>query len=169
LPWVAGVVSADKEWINRHLMQLWCYHGGKFLIGSSGPVPRARRFEKVRQPGLSSHPGRIHVCGSSGYAALGVAYLLGARRIYLLGLDYKYMGTRWFTSTDSRGCRDDLAALWAGEFDAASSILCESGVTVITVGMESRITAFPKIGLTEFQEHIWQHHGAIAAIPPQAH
>ena len=45
------------------------------------------QLKSVAQPGLSRTQGVIHQGKNSGYQALNLAYLLGAKRILLLGYD----------------------------------------------------------------------------------
>lgn len=45
--------------------------------------------EQSDEPGLSLVHGRIHTGGNSGYAAIGLAYLFGAREILLVGYDFQ--------------------------------------------------------------------------------
>lgn len=91
-----------------------------------------------QMPTLSEDPRRIHT-GNSAWGALGVAYLMGARRIGILGLDatdepYAFSGSR--PKYDFR----HLPAL----FESALPQLRARGVRVLNGSPGSRVGAFDR-------------------------
>lgn len=99
---------------------------------------------------LSSDPFRIATGGTSGYGALNLAYLKRARKIVLLGFDYK------ISHKDSVGHHNEQHyinkrrqnkrywANWARNFDYAAKQCHKSGIYVLNASPVSSIDAFPK-------------------------
>ncbi len=100
------------------------------------------------RPGLSSDPGAIHT-GNSAYGALGLAYLMGARRIVLVGVD----GAGGYHG--AAGAPRDLRHL-PDLFASAVPQLASAGVQVVNASMESTIQCFPKMRFKEALRWMWQ-------------
>lgn len=96
-----AVISIDSQIIGLSHFLERVYEKPVLIAGASVPPPTARRFRKVCF--LPSHnpfeqlvlPGRPVLDCSGGnvtYAALHAAYLMGAKKIRVLGADYFYTG-----------------------------------------------------------------------------
>jgi hypothetical protein len=109
------------------------------------PEPRVHFLEWIRgvgpkgsKPGLSTSPTGIH-CGNSAYGALGLAFLMGAKRIALLGVDGMSNRYAW---GDSR-CGDMQHLGWL--FGTAKRQLELAGVDVIVGSPFSRVDCWPRV------------------------
>jgi hypothetical protein len=89
-------------------------------------------------PGLSTDPRFIHT-GNSAYGALGLAFLMGAKRIALLGVDGTSSGYAW-----GPGSPKDLRHLPA-LFASAAPQLLEAGVEVIVGSPRSAVDCWPRV------------------------
>jgi hypothetical protein len=98
-----------------------------------GPHPKGAKA------GLSVDPAAIH-CGNSAYGALGLAYLMGARRIALLGVDAN--SNRYAWNPNAR-CGDLQHVPWL--FASARQQLQEAGVEVVVGSPESRVECWPRM------------------------
>ena len=143
IPWAYAVVSADAIWVRNRsniLSRLRCL---KYLIASEPGSEQGIWLEKVRAPALSGVQSAIHVGGTSGYAALNVAFLAGAKTIHLLGFDYHSPGSHWYGHYPWKSAADEgLWKLWAQAFTTTTQQLATANVNVYNYSQESAITAF---------------------------
>lgn len=154
LPHATAYVSVDTRAMIASRPQL-CEAAGRMEVYLCVPpelppeefcVPGAL-FLRRRQDrlGLSDDPSVVESGGSSGFAALNVAYLKRARKIVLLGYDYcglHYCHSRYPHQTR----RNNLGwARWSRVFSIAVRQLSEAGVTVVNGSEISTIDAFVKM------------------------
>lgn len=90
------------------------------------------------KPGLSEDRGAIHT-GNSAYGALGLAYLMNARRVALFGVD-GHGGYAWGLG----GAPNDLSHLDL-IFRSALPQLKARSVEVVNASPESAVECFPKV------------------------
>lgn len=111
-------------------------------------IDGATYVQRVRNSGLSTDLTRVYGI-HTGYAALGVAYLMGAKEIALLGFDMAFgngrshwhEGYHWQNNQAHR-----FMAKWADGFERAAQQLEADGVNVvnfISPEMPSRLRSFP--------------------------
>ena len=142
-----AVFSLDNNWARHRCSEMSCFRGEKFLAVQEDywqyVDQSATMLRRVRMPGLSEDPGAVHICGTSGYGALNLAYLKRAREVFLLGFDMD--GGHWHPEPGWGG--GIPLEPWASAFDAALPKLNRAGVKVWNCSPRSKITAFEKIGL----------------------
>lgn len=150
-PWADLLYACDDNWWNHH-------RGAPGFLGQKW-TQDARAAERWRlrfiasraEPGLCRDPAAIHQGGTSGYQALNLALHLGARRILLLGYDYR--GAHWFGQHPAplTNARDDEWPARAAVFDRAALDISRfwPGIEVINCSPVSRIGAFPKGDLAD--------------------
>lgn len=120
------------------------------------PIENAHYLYRTRNNGLSHDPSRLYGV-HTGYAALNLAFLAGAKQIGLLGLDMQYdndgrshhhEGYEWQNKESPR-----YYDKWSRNFERAAVELREAGVEVINFIGEprSKITEFPTRPLDELQ------------------
>lgn len=156
LPWSAAVFSLDRPWIQRNLPKLHQFAGEKYLAISEDRVdltaeaPQGTTF-LLRQRsirGLSCDPRIVHLGGgNSGFGAFNLAFLKGARRIVLLGLDYTQVDEYWYGGDCRRGRSSQMYADWAREYAWTTCQLRQRGVRVWNASPISLIKVFPHVGL----------------------
>ncbi|CAM5769784.1 hypothetical protein [Bosea minatitlanensis] len=105
-----------------------------------------RHIQSQHAYGISDSPERIHSGQNSGFQALNLTYLLGARRILLLGFDMQPTGgsRHWFGNHPPELHRDSNYAAWRGWFDIAAKQLVCRGVEVVNCSRETALTVFPR-------------------------
>lgn len=151
LPWATAVFSIDAQWVENRLHQLRTFAGSKYLAISPVNGLEANYLQKVRGLELSEQWPVVHAAGNSGYGALNLAVLKGAKRIVLLGYDFYsakqhwHAGYRWVSTS----AEDGVYAHWAEHFTSALPQLNRLGVEVLNASPKSLITAFPKVSIDE--------------------
>jgi len=88
-PWATMLYACDLKW--------WNWHDGAFDFEGlrvTTDVDAANLYDiayipGIPEPGLSTDPCAIHTGSNSGYQAINLAALLGAKRVLLLGYDMK--------------------------------------------------------------------------------
>lgn len=157
LPWADAVVSIDRQWIRNRRAELEAFDGRKYLCHRAGEslpeISNAVELSFCTEPGLSREWSTIHGC-TTGYAALNIAMLLGARFIGLLGFDYTpnghwHAGYEWPSTADG-GCQRvrDVWKQWAMAYRSTQAALHECGVHVVNYNPLSAVDAFDRAPLS---------------------
>lgn len=109
-------------------------------------IPGATYLGRDRAtPGLSDDPGALAIHGTSGFAALNVAYLRRAKRIILLGFDLT--PGRCHDAHDCGAEQISAYRRWAQMFDQALPQLRRAAIHVFNGSRASAITAFPRMSI----------------------
>jgi uncharacterized Rossmann fold enzyme len=89
--------------------------------------------------------------GNSGYAAINLAYHLGARKIVLMGFDMQTNGkeTHWHEGYSSTANTDTMERLMVPNFSTLVEPLEKRKVKIYNASLDSILTCFPKISLEE--------------------
>jgi hypothetical protein len=78
----------DHWWKHSHPAVASAFHGECWTASRWAAHRYGLNFvQAYDEPGLSRQPGIIHSGGNSGYQAVNLAYLFGARKIILVGYD----------------------------------------------------------------------------------
>lgn len=96
----------------------------------------------IDSPGLSTDPEILHTGSNSGYQAINLAYLLGAKRIILLGYDMKFSScglSHWFGDHPNL-VRSNYDRWLSGYQTIADQCLVE----VINCTRDTALECFPK-------------------------
>ena len=88
--------------------------------------------------GLSEQSDRIHT-GNSAYGAFGIAYLMGASKVAILGVDG--YGVYWYGSGTSVGSLEHLNDL----FSSTIKQLNTRRVAVVNGSVNSKVQCFPRV------------------------
>jgi hypothetical protein len=146
-PWSDLLYACDGAWWDR-------YEGVPDFAGIRVTQDARARdrwgclyVPSVDEPGLSLDPSVIHQGGNSGYQALNLAVLLGARRILLLGFD---MGGEHWHPRHPYGLNNPSEgnfARWLRAFETGLPDLERAGVEVINATPGSALNCFPKANL----------------------
>lgn len=88
----------------------------------------------------------VHFGGNSGYQAINLAFLWGAKRIVLLGFDAKPVNGKdhWFGQHPKGLKQQQPYSLWLDRFPHLARDLVAQGVEVINCSMDSAIDCFRK-------------------------
>ena len=152
-------ISIDRLFIDANRLRLETFAASRELYLAPGntwrkllePVAGATYLRNV-PAGLSREPGTVATGGTSGYAALNLAVLKGAKRIVLLGYDYGLIDGRHHYHDAypwHHVANDQSWPAWAKQFDAAAPLLAAQGVEVVNASPQSAITCFPKMSIED--------------------
>ena len=146
-------ISIDRTFVRRNLAALRAFASMSELylaVGERDDLDLKAIYLRDAMPPLSHDQGSVHPGGTSGYAALNLAVLKGAKRILLLGYDYgAASGRRHYHDAYRMMDPSDDASWrrWAANFHEASRNLV--GVEVMNASPLSRIACFPKCSVED--------------------
>ena len=98
-----------------------------------------------------SDPNVLHYTQNSPYVALCLAVHMGARRIGVIGVDFT--DHHFFASTGRHALEPQLTLI-DEQYRLLYESISASGVEVFNLSSTSRLTAFPKMSLTEFSTSV---------------
>lgn len=105
----------------------------------------------TKAPGLSRDKTRIHTGRNSGYAAIGLAYNLGATRILLIGFDMMIQGTKRHWFGDHPG-KMNAASNYMDFREAFGTIKpAEYGIEIWNCSRQTALEHFPIYNLDEIE------------------
>lgn len=159
-PWADVLYFADERWLSRfghaERPEFKAFAGEKVTIEESGKTPGDPRFHLLRNDdmragtpeGLSSAPDGLRTGRHSGYQAINLAVLGGAKRILLLGYDMRFIDGKqhWFGSHPIKNHESEFSG-YAKRYRSTVEPLKTLGVEVINCTPGSAIDAFLKLDL----------------------
>lgn len=156
-PWCDVLFWADKRWLGWNHDRLHL-HTGQWKVTRKRPhvpVPFDVRVLRFLPRRLSHWPDAVGGwCGGS--SALNLAYLLGARRIVLLGFDMhdvpveRWQEGNWHDRHRDPPLKDQRASKFIPTLEAMAPELERAGVEVVNVNRESALRCFRFADLKEF-------------------
>ena len=95
----------------------------------------------------------VHFGGNSGYQAINLAYLWGAKRIILLGFDCKAVNgkTHWFGQHPNGLNQNQGFLTWLSNFRQLADDLIINDIEVINCSPDSALTYFNQSSITEIR------------------
>jgi hypothetical protein len=127
------------------------FRGQKCTIENTGlqvSDPGVFFLHNFGSEGLSDRPNGLHTGSNSGYQAINLAVLAGAKRILLLGYDMKHTGGRSHAHNGHPVKHpEDVYLRYARNFATMVPHLQKLGVEVVNCTPQSAITCFPKEAL----------------------
>jgi len=154
-PLSSALFSADTTWICKRWGVVTSFPGAVYLAVSGNwglSAPNVTWMKRLRSSGLSRRWPEVCTGGNSGHGAINLAFLLGARRIILLGFDChpNHRHEHWFGRYDWGGQLDDSTTRrWRENFHTLAIELKREGVAVINANPDSAVDAFPRMSLEE--------------------
>jgi hypothetical protein len=144
----------DPEVIYFSDRRVWEWYGAgiagtkaRIITVAKGMKDERVEYWLARRPkGLSTEPKCLSTGNNSGYAAINLAYHLGAKVIVLLGLDMKLSAERCHVHSPHPALFlqryiDNMLPM----FDSLVEPLAAAGVAVVNAGPDSAIECFPKL------------------------
>lgn len=135
------------------------YKGFWVTIADFAEHPQVRCLWSTGQEGLETNPVALRTGSNSGYAAINLAYLYGAKRIILLGYDMKCQGekTHWHNGPRERAGVFSVALnAFLYHFESLVEPLKQAGVEVINSTPDSALKCWPYVPLEEALEGTWK-------------
>ena len=150
-PWAHMLYACDYRWWKHYRPEFYglkvCPHQGA-----------AKEFGVLyikgeHKPGLSFDPQRIHYGGNSGFQALNLAVLSGAKRVILLGFDMQPDGSgrmHWHPDHARIGNpQRNSFSRWLRAFHEAAPQLTKAGVEVLNCSRQTALDVFPRVALED--------------------
>ena len=112
--------------------------------------PHVVRFNLGKRSGTDFfNPDALNYTSNSPYIALCLAVHMGARRVGIIGVDFTH--DHFFAQTGVHALERQLAQI-DREYKQLYAECVRRGVEVFNMSRESRLTAFPKMELAEFEK-----------------
>ena len=143
-PWADILYACDMEWWDKYVDDV----KEKFQGEMCSQDVRAGKHGVTHTPGKrASGLGKreLHFGGNSGYQAVNLAFLRGAKRIVLLGYDMQQQvggPSHWHGDHPAGLSKHSPLADWVRQFRALASDLKREGITVINASRETALECF---------------------------
>lgn len=157
-PWADLLYAADFAWWEYHSFakhfkgEKWTQHQGWQAYLDVANIHNIKIIKSKNEKSLSLNPELIHTGFNSGFQALNLAVLKGAKSILLLGIDCTNVNnkTHWFGDHPGKLNRRSPYDLFKQAFFEAAQDLKANNIKVYRCSEESTLTCFPTITLSEY-------------------
>jgi hypothetical protein len=146
--WADAFFAADRRYWRHYLREMLAAGvPQKRMVTCCNVTAEADKIARVRaanRPGLGTY--QLHTGGNSGWMGLNLAFLYGARRIYLLGFDMGAApdGKRHFDGDHPKPLVQAMPfAEWIHRIDKAAPQLKAEGCKVVNCTRRSALKCFP--------------------------
>ena len=149
--------AADTRWWQRNYVYTQM-SSRKFSIKQSGRDqghPGVKQMERGAAECFSTHWPKLCTGYNSGFQAINLTYLLGFRRVILLGYDMK------FGPNGEKHCHPDhpdynpldvTVEKWVHAFNKAAPVMEELGLQVTNATRDTDLECFPQVQLEQLLE-----------------
>lgn len=144
--------ASDARWWRVYGAEAERDFTGEPWTGIAREMTGINQVEVVDAPGLCTKPGRIHAGLNSGYQAIGLAYMWGARRIVLLGYDMQRGPSgESHHHGDHEGGLPNLGTLheWSRRMIELAIDLSERGIEVVNCSRRTALRCFDMLTIEE--------------------
>lgn len=162
MPWADVLYAADRQWWKVHegapgfVGERWITRVGKFSEQTKEIVAKygLNIINGVRESKFSTDPSHIYLgrqgTGNSGFQAVNLAHLFGARRIILCGFDMRVVGglKHFFGSHPKSLNPNQSFNAWVQSFAEAAQNMPD-GLEIINATPGSALKCFPFMDLQE--------------------
>lgn len=167
-PWADILYSCDSSWWSHYSDPDKAPEMAAVLAGFTGERisidPLAQRFRvrvMRREAGDGLGLRALRTGNNSGYQAINLAFLRGAKTILLLGLDMQHTDGKVHHHADHPpplgNFHDSMPALCRGKFPALARDLAGQGVRVINCTRQTALTCFERMPLAAALRSIPRH------------
>lgn len=149
--------ACDQAWWGLHIDHV---KAGRRFTQYGGDDEKAWALELGLEPvtigeGVGLGVDCIYPNGNSGAQGINLAYLLGAKHIYLLGFDMQWTdGKSHFFGDHPEGLRNRNPVVHVPKFDKLASDLAGAGVEVINCSRETALYQFRRESLENVLERL---------------
>lgn len=159
-PWANVLYAADVPWWAKH-PETATFAGLKYTVGKLTGRPDVVLLKAGVVEGLSTNPSELRRGKNSGYQSINLAYLLGAKRIVLLGFDLQetYNKSHWFGDHQAQGLLNPgpgSLIQWREYFQTLVAPLASHGVSVVNCSRETALRCFPRQALADVLPDRWE-------------
>jgi hypothetical protein len=161
MPWADALYAADMSWWNVH-KGAEPFHGRRYTSTCPSPLeycddkresmkqfPKVTLVNATAGAGFSNNPNCIHYGepGHSGFQAVNLALLLGARLVVLVGFDYRFIdGKAHFFGDHPNGIRQFEESKTRELAKAFNTAPC---ARILNATPGSLVSAYPNVGLDD--------------------
>lgn len=150
-PWANILYSCDPTWWRAYGDRFAAFKGRKVALHQYGLPEEVEAIQYRNAPGLGTD--RVHTGNNSGYQAINLAFLEGAKRIVLLGYDMQHTGGRHHWHADHPrhlgNFNPGMPELCRPKFTPLAADLARAGVEVVNASRETALTCFTRQPLAE--------------------
>lgn len=143
VPTADVLYAGDASWWEEHLPKVQSTFAGECWTIQRRVAHQHGLclVEHSDEPGLCNVAGRVHSGGNSGHAAIGLAYLFGARQILLVGFDFQdsYNMSHWHGDHPKLLNQERPYDRWLRLLPGLVDGLKEVGVEVINCSIDTAI------------------------------
>lgn len=158
LPNAEVVYFTDEGFWKQHKQQL-LKHSGKLirgvLVAGQTQEQRVEEYVFTGSEGFEIEPGKLKSGNNSTYAAINLAFHLGFKKIYLLGVDMKWgekhnrETSHWHDGHTHYKEPESSFSLFLQRFNTIVPHLTQHGIHVINVNPDSALNTFEKKSFEE--------------------
>lgn len=152
-PWCDFLYYSDAKWYQWHYQESWFEHfyGRIYTIDKREiHLPGVMRLKWGDKQGLSTFRDALCLGGNSGYQAINLAFLMGAKKIVLVGYDMRAQGEKThFFGDHPAPTPKDVYDVYVPHFSTITDTLAAYDVEIINTSLESAIDCFDKKPLKE--------------------
>ena len=151
IPFAQVLYWSDTRFYEWHSKEVDEFKGIKVTCRAQPKRNDIINLLNTGKTGLETMSYGLRDGGNSGYAAINLAYHLGAKRIVLLGFDMQTYGkdTHWHDGYSSTADTDTMARLMVPHFDTLVEPLEKRKVKVYNASPISKLECFQKISIEE--------------------
>lgn len=153
LPFAQVLYWSDSSFYDTFKKEIHLFKGIKATKNPSPKTDDIINLVETGREGLELEPNGIRTGGNSGYAAINVAYHLGAKKIVLLGFDGKNGSggnTHWHDGYGKKGASDEVMQRnWLPHYSSLINALEGRRVKIYNTSKFSEIKEIEKISYTE--------------------
>jgi len=151
-PWADLLYAADGPWWHEH-KGVPEFQGQKWTQDDHAARKFGLNYIACKyQPGISHDSSVIHAGFNSGFQALNLVYLMGVKRVILLGFDMKLGKSgkkHWFGDHPAPLNKNFHATRWADCMDKVARRYEKAGVVVINASRETALKEYRRAKLAD--------------------
>lgn len=148
-PWADLLYAADKPWWDFHQPE---FAGQKWTQDEAAAALYGLKWVNGQwAPGISHSQNFIHYGYNSGFQCVNLVYLMGAKRILLLGFDMQRTAkkTHWFGDHPQELHRHADYGRWARTMDKAARRYEKAGIEVVNCSRETALREYKRGLITD--------------------
>lgn len=153
-PWADVLYAADWQWwMHRKNYAARSFRGLKVTVSPNTAIEDVMLLKVDKMEGVSDSAEHLNTCQNSGWQAINLAYLFGARRIFVFGMDMRVgrNGESHNFGEHPDGLNSPVWEFdnWTRMINRSAPALKERGVEVYNCSAVSKLSCFPKKTLEE--------------------
>ena len=146
-PWANVLYACDDSWWRYYKPE---FAGEKWTLSDKAAADFGLNLiGRAGKALFSTDEGKVATGYNSGFQALNLAYVQGARKAILLGFDYKDPGNHFFGRHSGALDRASNMHRWIRAMHDAAPVMAQANYEVINSTPNSAIKCFPQMGIED--------------------